>query len=314
MRTALLSHLAQHGKHNPDLHVLTADLGYKLFNDFIEACPGRFLNAGVAEQNMISFAAGMAQGGATVVVYSIIPFLTMRGFEQIRLDVAYAKANVIVIGVGAGYAYGENGTSHHSLEDIALMRSLPNMRIFQPADSLEALTCLDAAMAHKGPAYIRLARSGESALHQSQPTMEQIAQGMVLKEGTDWVLLSSGAITATALQCHQNMQTALLKESNSHGKLVSVPQIAPLSVEAVLNWTAQAKVVYTLEEHFAVGGLGSAIAQILSEHRPVPVLNLAPTHAYIEKCYDRAASLTQMGLDADSLTEKMLTFWRRHHA
>ncbi len=165
MRTTFVETLKELARQDERIFLLSADMGYSVFETFREEFPDRFLNTGIAEQNTIGIAAGLAARGKIVFVYSIIPFVTMRCFEQIRLDLAYNKSNVKIVGVGAGFTYGSLGSSHHALEDISLMRSLPNMTVLCPGDPVEARELIKQSCEHTGPVYIRLGKNGEPKIH-----------------------------------------------------------------------------------------------------------------------------------------------------
>ena len=165
MRNTVINHILEAAKKDSSIILMTADLGYSVMEKFIEELPKQFINIGIAEQNMIGVAAGLALAGKKVFVYTIAPFATMRCFEQIRVDVCYQNLDVTIIGVGGGYAYGTLGTTHYALEDLAVMRALPNMKVMCPADPQEAALVANKAIQVGGPNYIRLNRGGEENIH-----------------------------------------------------------------------------------------------------------------------------------------------------
>jgi transketolase len=173
------------------IFVITPDLGFSVLEKFAEEFPDRFLNVGIAEQNAVGVAAGMALSGKIVYVYSIIPFITMRCFEQVRVDVAYMRTNVRLVGVGAGFSYGPAGATHHAIEDIAIMRALPNMTVCCPGDPVETRELVNRSFSHEGPMYIRLGKNGEKKIHPDNFSLS-IGQAKWVRDGEDAVLITTG--------------------------------------------------------------------------------------------------------------------------
>lgn len=259
MRNTFINCLIEQAETDSRIFLLSADLGYSVLEKFIKAHPDRYLNVGIAEQNMISVAAGLALSGKIVYAYSIIPFITMRCFEQIRIDVAYMKTNVRIIGVGAGYSYGAAGASHHSIEDIAIMRSLPNMAVCCPGDPVELRCLLKESFNYNGPMYFRLGKGGEPNIH---PDSAKITLGKAVKitQGSDLILIT------TSNMLEQGKQ--ITDEAAAHGKkicLVSYPTIKPFDKDMILDLILQQIPIITLEEHNIIGGLGSAVAEVIAE-------------------------------------------------
>lgn len=260
MRKAFVKTLIDLAERDENVYLLTGDLGFGVFEDFIKRFPGRFLNCGVAEQNMIGVAAGLALSGKKPYVYSIVPFVTMRCFEQIRNDLCYQNLDVKIIGTGSGFSYGELGATHYGLEDIAVLRSLPNMVIFSPADPLETEELILKSYQIKNPSYIRLARSGEPLIHKNLPQLE-IGKPLVLKEGEDGAVIATGSHQVGAgLEAVEK-----LKELGYHFKMINLHTLKPIDKEALLKELKDIKKVFTIEEHNKIGGLGSAVAEILAE-------------------------------------------------
>ncbi|MBN1259325.1 MAG: transketolase [Anaerolineae bacterium] len=255
MRKAFTQTLAELAESDPRIIVLTADLGFGLFEALSKRCPDQFVNVGVAEATMTGMAAGLALQGRIPFTYSIVPFATARCYEQIRNDVCYQNANVKIVGVGAGYAYGPNGPTHHGIVDAAIMRALPNMTVLSPADPIEADLATRAAVAHQGPVYLRLGRGGEPVLHASPPDF-RIGRGIILREGQEATLIATGSIVSVALDA------AVQLEAQGIGtRVVSMPTVKPLDVALVEACVRESRVVVTLEEHTVAGGLGSAVAE-----------------------------------------------------
>jgi transketolase len=259
MRAAFIDALTEVAAGDDRIMFLTGDLGFKLFDDFAARYPGRFVNVGVAEATMASVAAGLAFEGKKPFIYSIAPFATLRCYEQIRVDVCYHNADVTVVGVGGGYSYGPCGPTHHALEDIAVMRVLPNMTVVCPGDPAEATAAVHALAAHRGPAYLRLGRAGEPSVHQG-PIAFRIGDSIRLREGRDVTLISTGTTLGIAAQVAD-----LLARRNVSCRLISMPTVKPLDVAAIEAAATETTVVATVEEHSLVGGLGSAVAEHLLE-------------------------------------------------
>jgi transketolase len=262
MRNTIINVILEAARKNPDIILMTADLGYSVMEKFIEELPGQFINAGIAEQNMIGLAAGLALSGKKVFVYTIAPFATMRCFEQIRVDLCYHNLDVTVIGVGGGFAYGTLGNTHYALEDIAIMRSLPEMKVMCPSDPTEARMVAEFAMKLGGPSYIRLNRGGEQDI--SGVNLGDIRFGDPIRvcgqETGKIALLVCGNILSEAYQAALD----LLKEGVSL-ELYSVPFIKPVNADKILDILDNKDNIFTIEEHNIIGGLGSMIAEIMAE-------------------------------------------------
>jgi len=258
MRNAFIRGLTALAERDQRVVLLTGDLGFKIFDEFAARFPGRFYNAGVAEANMIGVAAGLALGGLRPFVYSIVPFATLRCLEQIRNDICYQETSVTVVGVGGGYSYGPNGATHHSLEDIAVMRCLPNMTVVCPGDPMEAELGTLATGSHTGPLYLRLGRAGDPHVHEAAVPFS-IGRAIVVRNGTDCALISTGGILPVAVAAARHL------DSEGIGcRVVSMHTVKPLD-EALLHRCAEeCGAIFTIEEHSLVGGLGSAVGEWLA--------------------------------------------------
>lgn len=260
MRDHVLSELTNLARKDDRIFLLSADLGYVVLDEFIEACPDRYINVGIAEQNMTSIAAGMAKEGNIVFTYSIGNFPTLRCLEQIRDDVCYHKANVKILAVGGGFVYGNQGVTHHATEDIAMMRVLPEMRVYVPGDAFEAIECLKDAYEHDGPAYIRLARNKEINFHSADEKIDIDRLLFMTPVGKQINILTSGSILNEGVI----LQKKLEKKGYSVG-LVSVPRLKPIDREGIKKLARESKLLVTMEEHQDVAGLGGICAEIISE-------------------------------------------------
>lgn len=259
MRDHVLRELTKLAKKDSRIYLITGDLGYAVLDDFRNTCPARYINAGIAEQNMTALAAGMAYEGYKVFTYSIGNFPTLRCIEQIRNDVCYHRLDVKILAVGGGFAYGNQGITHHATEDIAIMRTLPNMRVYVPGDVCEAVECLRDAYEDNGPCYIRLARNKEANFHKEN---EKVNVNKVLlfgELGEDVTILTTGAILCEGIKLKEN----LLNKGFKAG-LVSIPMIKPIDRVGIEEIAKSTKLMITMEEHQISAGLGGVCAEIIS--------------------------------------------------
>jgi transketolase len=259
MRKAFFEKLEKLARIKKDVFLLTADLGVKFFQNFKNIDPERFINVGVAESNMIGMAAGLAMSGKNPYCYSIIPFLTMRTFEQIRVDLCYNNLDVKLLGSGGGLVYGAEGITHHAIEDIAIMRSLPNMTVVAPGDAKEAEALAEISVSHKGPLFIRFGRDSDPIIHKGKIKF-QIGKGIIIEKGKDVCLIATGSMVFIAKKVSE-----ILKEKGIGAALISMHTIKPLDAALVRNCAKNYKFIFSLEEHSILGGLGGAIAEVLSE-------------------------------------------------
>jgi len=260
VRSAFVQTIDKLAAQDSKVLLLTGDLGFKIFDDFRRDHPQQFLNMGIAEANMVSVSAGLALEGKTPFVYSIAAFLTMRAYEHVRNDICFHKAKVILVAAGGGFCYGANGASHHALTDIAIMRALPEMRIFTPADAYEGAWAVRMAYSEDGPSYIRLGRDQEPVVHAGELAGPDVRRGVVLREGKEIAILVSGFILSEACQAAD----ALIKEGHSV-RLITFPLIKPLNEGLIAAAFEQCKRVFTVEEHSSVGGFFSAVVELAAD-------------------------------------------------
>jgi transketolase len=242
MRTETIDALTDFARANPDVMLLTADLGYSVLERFAEALPAQYVNVGVCEQAMVGIAAGLALSGRRVVLYSIANFPTLRCLEQLRNDVCYHDLPVTVIAVGGGLAYGAQGYTHHGVEDLGIMAMLPNMAVASPADPLEAVALLPQLLDRRRPAYLRLGRSGEPVLH-APGTAVTLEQAIMLRRGGDIALLVTGPILGRALAAAE-----VLASRGVSASVLSFPGFRPLDEAAVLAAARAHRALLTIEE------------------------------------------------------------------
>jgi len=257
MRTETIDVLTAYARNNPDLMLLTADLGYSVLERFAEALPAQYANVGVCEQAMVGIAAGLALSGRRVVLYSIANFPTLRCLEQLRNDVCDPDLPVTVIAVGGGLAYGAQGYTHHGVEDLGIMSMLPNIAVACPADPHEAMQLLPQLLERRRPAYLRLGRSGEPELHEAHTDIT-FGHAVWLRRGTDIALLATGPILGRALRA-----AAALAKSGVSASVASFHTFSPLDKACVLEIASKHRAILTIEEHSVEGGFGSRVAETL---------------------------------------------------
>lgn len=279
--------------------VLTADLSLLSgLERFRETYPERFLDVGIAEQNMIGIAAGLAKEGNCVFATTYATFITMRSFEQIRNNLGVMGFNVKIIGSAAGVSMGTSGNCHHSIEDIALMRVIPNMQVIAPADAMEAIKVMQAVSKTSQPAYVRLTGVLNCPTVYKEDYSFEIGKGIVLNEGKDIAIVATGTLVAEALKATQK-----LNEQGINPTVVNMHTIKPLDTELIAKLTQEHSVIYTLEEHSVIGGLGGAVAECLAELGTATKL----VRLGFKDQYSRLGSyeyiLQQNGLDAEGISE-----------
>lgn len=259
MRNIFVKNLIRMAKQDKDLILLTGDLGFRAFEEFVQKYPQQFYNLGNAEANMVGVAAGLTLAGKKVCVYSIAPFITMRCYEQIRNDVCQPNLNVNFIGVGGGFSYGRQGFSHNTIEDLAIMRVLPNMTVLCPGDKVEAKLAVREAFKSTSPVYLRLGKAGEKKIYLRQPKFK-LGQGLLVESGNDLTLVSIGNIIEDVLTVADR-----LKEQGLSVRIISMPCLKPFDQRIILKAAKETKAIFTVEEHSLIGGLGSSVAETLLE-------------------------------------------------
>jgi transketolase len=264
MRTAFIETLFELARKDERIVLIVGDMGFGVVTHFMQELPRQFVNAGVAEQNMTGLATGIALSGKTVFTYSIANFPVLRCLEQIRNDVCYHKANVKIVTVGAGMAYGALGVSHHATEDIAITRALPNLVVVAPGDPVETRLATQALVEHSGPAYLRLGRAGEPIVHVSKPDFH-LGRAITVRPGNDITLIAAGGQLPETVRAAEE-----LTKRGVHARVLSMHTIKPLDAQAVLTAAQETKAIFTIEEHSVIGGLGGAVAEVLMEANQKP--------------------------------------------
>ena len=298
MRTTFIDTLCELAEHDERIWLLTGDLGYSVLERFASRFPRRFVNVGVAEQNMTGVAAGLALCGKVVFTYSIANFPTLRCLEQIRNDVCYHNLNVKIVAVGGGFAYGAQGMTHHATEDLAIMRALPNMAVVAPGDPVETRLATRAIVNWPGPCYLRLGKAGEPVVHQTPPAFT-IGKAITVREGSSVTLISTGGMLHNALQAAE-----LLAQQQIQARVLSMHTLKPLDNESVLAAALETSTIVTIEEHSLIGGLGSAVSETLSKGMPKGIrfrsLGMPDRFADIgsQECSRRSYRLTPQGISS----------------
>jgi transketolase len=267
MRNAFAAEVTELADLDPRIVLLTGDIGNRLFDTFKARHPDRFYNCGVAEANMIGVAAGLAMNGLHPVVYTIAPFITTRCLEQIRVDICYHDVGVTLVGTGAGLAYASLGPTHHSCEDIALLRALPSMAVVAPGDPVEVRLALRQAVRRAHGTYLRIGKKGEAVVHKTMPEFT-LGKALPLREGSEVVLLSTGNMLPEVLATAER-----LEEDNISAGVVSFHTIKPLDTDYLSKVFETCRLVVTVEEHSRIGGFGAAVAEWLAD-QPAPRASL----------------------------------------
>lgn len=299
MRNVFSAALVNAAKSDPRVVLLTGDHGYALFDEFRKICPDQYINAGVAEQNMIGVAAGLAKAGFRPVVYGLSSFLPIRVLEQIKLDICYEELPVILIGDGAGVVYSSLGSSHQSTEDISVLRAIPNIAILSPADEYEMMDCMNLAFNSKQTVYLRMGKADLGNIHNSAPKLNW-GSLCEIKSGTGEIgFIATGSMLKTALEVANDWPNSAVW---------SAPFIKPLDSNQVLNICRQHQVLVVLEEHSIYGGLGSGITEIASSFSPTWICRIGIQDRFSKYCGSYQYLLGEHQLDPQSVREQIKSF------
>ena len=303
MRNAFVDTVYSLTKNDKKIYLMTGDLGFGVLTKYWEDFTNNFINAGIAEQNMTAVAAGLALEGNCVFTYSIANFPTLRPLEQIRNCVAYHNANVKIVSIGAGMAYGGAGMTHHGTEDLAMLRSIPNMVVFSPADKTEAIAVTNAAYKWQGPCYIRLGKGREKDIHILPIENYEIGKALQIAKGQDAVIFTTGAIAYEVVKTAKQ-----LKDSNISVAIYTFPTIKPIDKKIIEECAKRYSNIFTVEEHDIIGGLGSAVSEVLAELPGMKAMlkriglndtftSIVGDQDYLRDCY---------GLSANKITSTIL--------
>ena len=301
MRDTFVRTLIALAKEDPNIELVTGDLGFGVLKPYWEALPDQFINAGIAEQNMTGLAAGMALEGKTVFTYSIGNFPTLRCIEQIRNDCAYHNANVKVVCVGGGFVYGSLGMSHHAMEDLAMMRALPDVAVLAPADLVEAEAATKAIAEYPGTCYLRLGRGGEKRIHEKIENF-RIGKAIPVRKGERVAIFSTGAI-------FEEVQAAveLLNAAGIRPTVYTFPTIKPLDEKVICACTENHELIVTCEEHNIVGGFGSAVAEVMAEYpAQARLMRIGMQDAYCTQVGNQKYLRDQYGMSGEKIAARIL--------
>ncbi|AEB75099.1 transketolase family protein [Clostridium botulinum] len=262
--------LAKLGMENPNVVVFDADLSKSTkTSEFKNVCPERHFNMGIAEANMMAVAAGFSTCGKIPFASTFAIFAAGRAFEQIRNTICYPKLNVKVCATHAGITVGEDGASHQSVEDISLMRSIPNMTVINPSDAVETEAVIRAIAEYNGPCYVRLGRAAVETINDNADYKFEIGKGITLREGKDATIIATGIMVEAALEAYN-----MLAEEGIKVKVINIHTIKPIDTELITKAAQETGIIVTAEEHSVIGGLGSAVCEVVSETHPVPVMKV----------------------------------------
>jgi transketolase len=293
MRDAFAREMTALAAQRPDVTLLSGDIGNRMFDRYKEVAPERFINCGIAEANMMSLAAGMALSGLRPVIYTIAPFTTTRCFEQIRVGVAYHQAPVVIVGTGSGLSYAELGPTHHSLEDMAILRTLPGINVVAPADSDELVAQLREALDSSQPTYIRIGKKGEPRLHADGARLG-IGKANLLRDGTDLLLMGVGPILGEALKAAEELAPTGISVA-----VASLGGVKPLDEPFLTAMATRFHNWLSLEEHGVTGGLGSALLEWLGDRDGpgVRLRRIGVPDAFLHELGNQAYARQRLGLD-----------------
>lgn len=300
VRSAYGKALAELGRENKDIVVLDADLSCSTQTKiFAKEFPERFFDVGIAEQDLMTTAAGLACTGKIPFVSTFAVFAAGRAWEQIRNTICYSNLNVKIGATHGGITVGEDGASHQALEDISLMRSIPNMMVIVPADERETMAAVKFAAEHKGPVYVRIARSNLPDVMPSDYVFNY-KKAIVMKEGTDVTLITNGETLVETLDCDK-----ILSENGINAEIISIPVVKPIDSETIIKSAKKTNRVITIENHSIIGGLGSAVCEVLAENYPTKITRIGTNDEFGQSGTSKEL-LDFYGLNAKKLAEKII--------
>jgi transketolase len=303
VRNAFATALVAAARADQRVLLLTGDHGYALFDEFRHLFPAQYINAGIAEQNMVGVAAGLAKSGFRPVVYALSAFSPIRVLEQIKLDICCDELPVLLIGDGAGVVYSALGVSHQSTEDIAALRALPHIRILSPADAHEMKASMELAFRTPAPVYLRMGKSDLGPVH---PAALELEWGRLLPISTGngpLVFIATGSLVNLAVKLAQDWPESAVW---------SAPSLKPLDIDSLVAACDRHRLVVTLEEHNILGGLGGAVAEILSQEHPLPICRLGVPDRFSRFCGSYSYLMREHGLDPDSARARIHAFTKKH--
>lgn len=301
MRDAFITSIYRVTKKNKNALCIVGDIGAFLLRNYIKDFPDNYYNLGAAEANMVGVGAGLAKSGKIPFLYTITPFITSRVYEQIKIDICYNNVNVKLVGVGSGISYGTMGSSHHSLEDIAIMRALPNMTILSPSDPEEVEEAMFAALNHAGPTYIRLTLKTNPLTYKRDKF--KIGKARIVREGKDTAIIATGEMVGVAMEASE-----ILKKHKIDSYVINMHTLKPIDTEIVNKLSGECKAIIAIEEHSVIGGLGSAVSSIMSQNpKNKALLKIMGFEDIFCKEYssDKSFLLKKYGLSAIDIVKNM---------
>ena len=301
MRNAFADEMTKLAATDDRVVVLSGDIGNKLFDKLKAVDEKRFYNCGIAEANMMGVAAGMALSGLRPFVYTITPFTTTRCFEQIRVDVCYHHAPVVIVGTGSGLSYADLGPTHHSLEDIAILRTLPGMRVVAPCDASELRQVLHEVLKDDSPTYIRIGKKGEADIHPTPPQLT-LGKAIVVRPGKAVTLMCAGNMM------FETIKTAdLLAGKGIEAEVVSFHTVKPLDEDYLKQAATKFKLLVTIEEHSRIGGFGSAVAEWrMARSQSVTQLGFGTDDVFMHEVGSQAYARNKFGLTAEKMSSRIV--------
>lgn len=300
MRFAVIQAIYEEAVKNKDVFFITGDLGHANEQDFKDKIPNQYLNAGLSEQNIVGVAAGLALSGKKVFIYSIVPFITMRCYEQVKADLCYQNLDVTIIGIGGGFIYGQYGNTHCSIEDIAVMRVLPNMKIVCPANPHDATLLINQVIKMKGPTYIRIGRGKEPMPHELYDLT--FGKGAIRRSGTDITFFCTGTTLSEV-----EKSAELLQQRGVSAEIIHLHTVKPIDTNLIRDRAAKRKAIFTIEDHSIIGGLGGALAEIISEDSSKPLFKRFGAHdTYLKEIGTEAYLRNAHGFSAKKISHEVL--------
>ena len=303
MRDTFVATLLKLAKKDKNIHIITGDLGFGVLKPFWEELPNQITNVGIAEQNMTGFATGLALEGKIVFTYSIGNFPTLRTLEQIRNDAAYHEANVKIVCVGAGFAYGSLGMSHHATEDLAIMSAIPNIEVLSPSDKKETEEATEYAYKNFGVKYLRLGRGGGFYIHQKNMKID-ISKINKISAGNKIAIISTGSIIDEVLKSKK-----ILEKNNLNPSIYSVAKIKPLNIHDLKEISKEHKYIISVEEHNIIGGLGSTIANAIVDLNLKVKLKIAIMDQFSSKVGEQSYLRSIYKIDAERIVKECLNIY-----
>lgn len=297
MRNTFVNTIVEAFKNRTDIFIISGDAGLGVFDEFKKTYSDRFLNLGIAEQNMASFSAGLSMAGFKVYAYNIIPFLLYRCYEQVRNDICYQKLPVVLVGIGSGITYALQGMTHYSVEDLGIVQTLPNLKVFSPIDPIEAKLAAYHSLKSEFPVYVRLAKRGEPNIHKSDNF--EITDPQLIEEGELVAIIFHGSIGEEVMKAGE-----MLQAKGIYPRLISLPMVIPIDTERLFSMLTGIKYVVTVEEHFVNCGIGDLLSNEYAKANPRwKLFNLGIPTKFIHEIKDLKGMREHFGISASKISD-----------